>query len=178
MKVRFYLLYVLLLLLALSCKKEKLVEETIPIFEGITILESEDGEPYSIDPTDWRIDDKFTELEQSLFDTLKFDNSIFIKSALSNTIGIPEIKRNPRFYLNPANSIAYFSVYDGTIKNIVIVDQTFEKKIELRGQSSHFRFDLSSFNNGIYRMYYVLQDSKYKIIGLGHGDILVDHPQY
>ncbi|WP_088656326.1 hypothetical protein [Geofilum rhodophaeum] len=178
MKVTINLFYFLPLMLAMSCNKEKLSEETIPTFEGITRLESEDGEPYSIDPTDWRIDNKFTELERSLFDTLKFDNPMFLKSTLSNTNGIPEVKRSPCFYPNPANSLAYFSVYDGTIKNIVIVDQTFEKKIELREQASHFRFDLSSFKNGIYRMYYVLQDSNYKIIGLGHGDIQVDHYQY
>lgn len=178
MKRRIYFLCLLSLLFTMSCTKEKDANDTIPIFRGITTLESEVGIPGSVDATDWRTDDTFTELERSLFDTLNFDNSMLVKSAFANTDVIIAPTILPRFFPNPVRSVAYFLIYDGAIKNMIIVDQSFTKKIELREESTNMAFDLTSFKNGIYRMYYVLQDSNYKIIGLGHGDILVDHSQY
>ena len=175
MNTRTLLLSIFILIIISSCKKDDNSTEEIPRFAGITIRQSELDEAYYFDVTDWRIDDKFTELESSLFDTIKFDNTLHLKRALSDSITVP-VNRTPAvsFYPNPPEGAGKFKVYGmNAISNIVIVDQSFNILTKLRETYNEIAIDFSSYEKGYYRMYYVLQNSNFAIIGLGHGDIYI-----
>jgi hypothetical protein len=172
-------LFTLVILFAIiSCKKDDNNSSSIPKFEGITTLDNNGELISSYDSTDWRMNDKFTEIERKLFDTLKFDQTLHLKSILVGNDGIiikPACDTIARFYPNPVADMGHFGIINAAVKNmnIVIVDSTFTKKVEVRINNREVALNLSSFKHGIYRMYYVFQDSTNKIVGLGHGDIQV-----
>ena len=172
-----YKIFILLLVgvvTVISCKKED--SNQIPKFEGLTLRECEQDFNI-IDDSDWRIDDKFSEIERNLFDTLKFESSFLKESSFADIIndgivGTPKVSFCP----NPTSGNGYFRFTSTVIMNLVIVNQKFEKKYEFRGQYPMIAIDLSSFPYGMYRMYYVLQDTNYQIVGIGHGDIKIGDP--
>jgi hypothetical protein len=178
MNTKIYLIFLFVSILGLSCTKETNTSESLPKFEGISYFDYQGDLVDSFDSTDWRSDDKFKSCEQKLFDTLKFDNASHLKSTKSGSTDII-LKKDTvvRFYPNPCRDVGYFSYHNASIINIVIVDNTFMKKIEYRTQNTEMAFDLTILKAGIYRMYYVFQDSVYKISGLGHGDIKINRDE-
>ena len=172
MKTKIILFFVVVILFSVSCKDDKVAPVTLPKFEGVTYIDNNGNIVGSVDTTDWRIDDKFTELERNLFDTLKFDRTLSLKSNLKKTFGVVPVSDSIiHFYPNPVSERGNFKFNSAFIVNIVIVDNNFTQKIKLRFQSHQVLIDLKSLNAGINRMYYIFQDSSYKIIGMGHGDI-------
>lgn len=118
-----------------------------------------------IDNNDWKLNYTFKDRERLLFDSLNFSNT-----AISDDANISPIV----FYPNPFNVLGNIYYYnDKHILNIIIVDKSLNKKFEYRiSNSTGYTFDLSTLNKGIYRMYYVIQNSEFKIIHTGYGDIL------
>jgi hypothetical protein len=171
MRIKIHFCLIFLSLVVISCKDD--TSDSIPKFEGFTLRESEDGIVYEADPSDWNLDDKFSELERSLFDTLKFE-SAFLKEGY---IEVGDAGKTIAFYPNPVQSTGYLSANFPSIMNIVIVDRKFNKKMEFRGQIGTVAFDMSMLPKGIYRMYYVSQATDYTMIGAGHGDIIVGDEQ-
>ena len=168
MKIKNFLSLILAVIFIISCEDDKNTSDTLPKFKGITQVDRYGLIIGSYDPSDWRIDDNFIEVERNLFDTLNFDNTFFDSGIEGNNIIDIAI---PQFYPNPLRDVGYFRFNEAAIMNIVIVDKAFTKKIESRINSNIVGLDFSIFNKGIYRMYYVFQNSDYKIIGMGHGDI-------
>ena len=158
---------VLLCLCLLACKKENDSKFT---FEGITLIDDNGNSVGYTDTTDWRTDDVFTMQEQQLFDTLDFSRTHAVKS-VSSIIADPFGK--VVFYPNPAADMGNLMFYGShKIFNMVIVDNTFSKVFTYRAANENdLRLNVSEFDRGIYRAYYVYQDSASFIIGMGHGDI-------
>lgn len=156
-------LFALLLLIFFSCS----LNDEIKI-SGITYT-SEFGNMSSLknehDNNDWKFNYTFNNRERLLFDSLKFNNTATSEDEFISTIV---------FYPNPFNVIGNIYFYNSKhILNIVIVDKSLNKKLEFRlSNSTNYKFDLSTLNKGIYRMYYVIQNSEFKIIHTGFGDIL------
>jgi hypothetical protein len=155
------------LLQFISCKKDN---ESKPEFKGITLTDEQGSFMGFIDPTDWRTDDKFTKLEMQLFDTLNFNKVNQAKSAsgiINKSIG------TIIFYPNPTTDFGTLDIdHDNFILNMVMVDGEFNKVISYRATDRRsIAISFHSFNTGIYRVYYVLQDLQFNIIGLGHGDV-------
>ena len=162
------------LLLFISCKTEDSTDpnnDSYLLIEGITSV-NEFGEERSRDPNDWILNDKFTTKEKELFDSLNFS-----ETATAEPMPIAENSiYNPTqilFYPNPCATVGSLYYYhDKHILNVIIVDNKFKKLIACRLKDSQLiTFDLSKLSKGIYRLYYVVQDSKYKIVHYGHGDI-------
>jgi len=171
MNTKISLFILVVFLVAVSCKGDK--DSPLPGFDGITNVDGNGRLIGARDTTDWRIDNKFNEFERNLFDTLKFDQTL-LKSDLKGVFSVgPSQASTIDFYPNPVTSLGSLRCFFGKIMNIAIVDKDFTKKVAKRLTCGVITFDFSSFNNGVYRMYYVLQDSTFKIIGLGHGDIQI-----
>jgi hypothetical protein len=169
MKLKLFITFFALLQL-ISCKEEN---ESKPEFTGITLINIIGENMGFTDTTDWRMDDKFTKLEMGLFDTLDFSQQGKMKPefGISNkSIGIMA------FCPNPTTVEGTFFIYqENIIVNLEIVDNDFNKLISYRGaEKRSISFDFHSFDPGIYRAYYVIQDLQFNIIGLGHGDIKKD----
>jgi hypothetical protein len=166
MKLRLFITYFALLLF-ISCKKDN---ESKPQFEGITLTDVQGSYMGFIDPTDWRTDDKFTKLEMQLFDTLNFNK--IKQSGLASGITNKSIG-TIIFYPNPTTDFGTLDIdHDNFILNMVMVDGDFNKLISYRATDRRsISISFHSFNTGIYRVYYVLQDLQFNIIGLGHGDV-------
>ena len=77
------------------------------------------------------------------------------------------------FCPNPFITTGYLLYYhDKHILNIIIVDSKYNKLCRYRlTDRQQVVFDFTTLNKGIYRLYYVIQDSQYNIVHLGHGDI-------
>jgi hypothetical protein len=166
MKLRLFIT-IFAILQFISCKKDN---ESKPEFEGITLTDEQGSYMGFIDPTDWRTDDKFTKLEMQLFDTLNFNK---IKPAKSASGIINKSIGTIIFYPNPTSDFGTFNIdLENFIINLEIVDIDFNKLISFRGtDKGSISFTFHSFNPGIYRAYYVIQDLQFNIIGLGHGDV-------
>ncbi len=151
----------------ISCKKDN---ESKPEFEGITLTDEQGSYMGFIDPTDWRTDDKFTKLEMQLFDTLNFNK---IKQSGSASGITNKSIGTIIFYPNPTTNFGPFNLdLENFIIILEVVDKDFNKLISYRGvDKKSIAFTFHSFNPGIYRAYYVIQDIQFNIIGLGHGDV-------
>jgi hypothetical protein len=171
MNTKKFFLFLFTSIIGLSCVKETVTTVILPKFEGVTYLNKDGLVIGPIDTTDWRIDDKFEAYERKLFDTLLFDNTLHLKSS---QLEIFDIKPNTNvlFYPNPFYEVGIFTYMQAAIMNIVVVDSTFAKRFETRTNDKTIALGMSSLEEGIYRMYYVFQDSNYRMIGLGHGDIM------
>lgn len=119
---------------------------------------------------DWQFNDDFTNKERALFDTLNFSKTAkFTEEQMPGTIGLAN---EILFYPNPVSTIGRFEYpYKNKILNLVIVDEAFNRKMELRSGSMSVAFDFSKYAKGYYRIYYVVQDSMYRIVHKGHGDV-------
>jgi len=154
-------------LLLVSCKKDK---DAKLEFEGITHTDEQGTNMGFIDATDWRTDDAFTMQEMQLFDTLDFKRIDKMQWPSGKTYKSPG---TIIFYPNPTTEIGRFDMnFENFIIHIEMVDNAFNKLISFRGiDKNSIAFTFQTFNPGVYRAYYVVQDLQYNIIGLGHGDI-------
>ncbi|TCO07626.1 hypothetical protein [Natronoflexus pectinivorans] len=160
-----------------SCKKDS-DSEYLPSFEGITIRDNGYDLPIENDPDDWRLDVEFSQIERNLFDTIDFNNIASVEEAVVEEVtgSIPAIIKCPKpvFYPNPVNHYGYISHNAGDIVNIVVVNKSFQRLFEFRGDSFRvMRIDFSDFPEGFYRLYYVFQNLEYEITGMGYGDVSV-----
>ena len=166
-----FLLSLFIFSLSTSCNKEEVKSESVLLIKGITSVD-ELGYTISIDENDWRLNDKFTEKEKQLFDTLNFS-----KTAIAEPMPISENTsyKTPviLFFPNPFRSQGgLFYYHDKHILNLIVVDSKYTKLYSFRVRASHyFALNLNKLDKGIYRIYYVIQDSQYNIVHLGHGDI-------
>ena len=122
------------------------------------------------DGDDWQFNDDFTKKEKALFDTLNFGRTAnFAEEHMPGTIQLTD---EILFYPNPVSTIGRFEYpYKNKILNLVIVNEDFDRKLEFRSGSMGVAFDFSKYAKGYYRIYYVVQDSMYRIIHKGHGDV-------
>ncbi|MFB6318141.1 hypothetical protein [Saccharicrinis sp. FJH54] len=119
------------------------------------------------DNLDWKLDDDFSNREKKLFDSLDFKKVAEFTEPDDGAIRWPVY-----FYPNPLSDVGNLQYpYDNMILNIVIVDEMYNIKMSHRSTANSLGFDFSSYKNGYYRMYYVVQDSLFYIVHKGHGDI-------
>ena len=102
-----HLLALIIFLFIISCKEKEKVDDKTVIFEGITVL-NEYGEMISFDSDDWHLNDKFTEREKQLFDTLDFNKTAEIERVLNE--GIIHMHSIIKLFPNPMNPIDRKSV--------------------------------------------------------------------
>jgi hypothetical protein len=126
----------------------------------------------NIDHDDWILNDKFTKKEKLLFDTLNFTKTATVKP-MPDTENSIYISARISFFPNPYSTVGKLYYYhDKHILNIIIVDKKYNKLLTSRTTNTQqLSFNISNFNKGIYRLYYVIQDSSYNIVHFGHGDI-------
>lgn len=167
--------FLIAFLIFISCKSENSneidTESYLPI-KGITYM-NEFGELVgNIDHDDWLLNDKFTTKEKLLFDTLNFTKTA-IAEPMPNTENSISIQPQIVFFPNPYATMGrLFYYHNKHILNIIIVDKKYNKLLTYRSTNTQLlSFNLSDFNKGIYRLYYVAQDSNYNIVHFGHGDI-------
>jgi hypothetical protein len=161
---------ILTIFLVFSCEKENDF-----FFSGIT-ERNNNGIPGSVDETDWRFDDVWSEKEEKLFDPNNFEDTYYIT-------GWPDINvpsSNCEFFPNPVEKyfhIRFLSSAD-TLE-YVIVNNDYDIILSYKevGIFTGVRIidtsDRDKFKaNTIYRIYYKLKylDGK---VERGHGDILI-----
>lgn len=154
------------MLFTITCKKDNDHKYS---FDGITVRNSQGENAGSIDTTDWRLHDNFTSDEKQLFDTFSF-----IKfSTLDPTHFISDTSLSIQFYPNPVSYDGFFSINTTNyIFDIVIVDNNFNVLFAQEGNDQgELSLNFEPILSDTYRAYYVIQDSKKKIVGMGHGDI-------
>ncbi len=167
----YFLLSLFILSLCTSCNKDEVKNESVLLIKGITSVD-ELGYSISIDENDWRLNGKFTEKEKLLFDTLNFS-----KTAIAQPMPISESTsyKAPAilFYPNPFRlQGGLFYYHNKHILNLIVVDIKYTKLYSFRVRDSHyFSLNLNKLDKGIYRIYYVIQDSQYNIVHMGYGDI-------
>jgi hypothetical protein len=62
------------------------------------------------------------------------------------------------------------------VLNFVVVDNSLKKTNTAKVvEGNRLRYDFSGYKSGIYRIYYVIQDSLKRVIFKGHGDFLIDN---
>ena len=175
MKTTHYFFLIAFIIIFVSCKSEESSEldtESYLTIKGITSL-NEFGElTGNIDHDDWILNDKFTTKEKLLFDTLNFTKTATVEP-ISNTENSMYIQPQILFFPNPYSTIGRLYYYhDKHILNIIIVDKRYKKLLTHRVENTtQISFNLSNLSKGIYRLYYVIQDSGYNIVHFGHGDI-------
>ncbi|HEY5507185.1 MAG TPA: hypothetical protein VIK29_00835 [Paludibacter sp.] len=166
---------VIVLLLFISCKTEVTNEpnnESVLTIEGITYMNEYGEGGSSIDHDDWILNEKFTEKVKQLFDTLDFS-----KTAIAEPMPITENSsyRTPviSFFPNPLSiQGGLFYYHDKHILNLIVINNKYNKLYSFRVRDSHyFHLNLNKLEKGIYRIYYVIQNSQYNIVHCGHGDI-------
>lgn len=155
----------------ISCIKEEVDNESFLWIRGISSYD-EFGYSISLDHNDWNLNEEFSQKEKQLFDSLDFSKIASAEPVLdydSSTFKIPRII----FFPNPIKLQGYIYYYnDKHILNLIIVDNRYNKPYSFRlKDSGSFYLDLSELHKGLYRMYYVIQDSQYNIVHLGHGDV-------
>jgi hypothetical protein len=149
--------------------KTKLI---ILFFAGLSFFASCDKGEDIDSPSLWQLTDEFSQYEKSLFDSLDFNNTADYEHEETGYIQPrPQIVFSP----NPFDDIAYLSYSSNLTKpiiNVVILSENTEDVLEIRVESSTvIGFNFSDKPSGIYRLYYVIQDSTYSIVHLGHGNI-------
>jgi hypothetical protein len=172
-----FLSYMLVILLLLSCKKESEY-----FFTGITERDADGSIAGSIDKSDWKMDDIWTEREEHLFDTntIKYagDEAIAENSILSEVNVIEESSCSA--YPNPAKSILILRIQsDGTTFRFVIVNSNYNiiysKNQKILSPLS-FALNVSERNvfklNNIYRVYYRIEHENGNV-EKGHGDFKI-----
>lgn len=175
MRTMHFLVIIFSLLLFISCKSGNSNEpesESYLSIKGITYM-NELGELVgSIDHDDWVLNEKFTSKEKLLFDTLNFAKTATAEP-IPNTGNSVYTPPHILFCPNPCATVGGLYYYhENHILNIIIVDNKYNKLLSYRTKDTqHPSFDLAKLNKGIYRLYYVIQDSQYNIVHLGHGDI-------
>ncbi len=137
----------------------------------ITSCEKNNSElPDLNNSSEWNLNDEFSSLEQSFFDTLNFNNTAeYIVEETEYLQSDPIIK----FYPNPFTEVAYLSYNTAPIINIAILNSRYKKILEARFENAYeIAFNLSDQPSGTYKLYYVIQDKDYNIVHLGHGSIV------
>lgn len=149
-RLKFFLLLIIAVNL-ISCDKEE------NEFESINL------------DSDWHLNDEFSHNERKLFDTLDFT-----RTASYQLVESDYIQNSPKitFYPNPFKDVGFLHYNTAPIIHIVIVNNSYEKILEARLENSYtIGFNLTEKKSGIYKLYYVIQDSNYNIVQLGHGFI-------
>lgn len=162
-------IFVLLFIFILSgCKDDFILK-----MEGITEI-NEMGEIYgSVDPSDWRLDDKWTKEEEGFFSVSK---GVYNKSATytySPTDAVPISRNTFKVYPNPfTSSIIFYQPFNAAKYNVRVIDKS--KRVILAYDNvgtSPLRIDIPvSTETQYYRVYYKIFDQS--TVYRGHGDIL------
>jgi len=169
-----YLVMILGLLILAECKKE---DNRISI-SGITETNPNAELIGNVDQTDWRIDDKWTEKEENLFQEVK---SLTAQSYIKGVVPIvaDTFKFSPA-YPNPFKTTLTLTIVNnltsGNLK-IVFVNSDFKilksGNLDLKVGTNIFSVDLADNSifepNNLYRIYYKIYMNNSEV--RGHGDI-------
>jgi hypothetical protein len=170
-------LYILIVLLLLSCKKEAEY-----YFTGITERDTEGLISGNIDKSDWKMDDIWNEREEQLFDTttFKYSNSKAIAENTNRSIMNMMEESRCFAYPNPAKSVLILRAQsEGITFRFVMVDNSFH--IIYSGNQKIFTSLSYSLNvsdrklfrvNNIYRVYYKIEYDNGNV-EKGHGDVKI-----
>jgi len=174
------ILFVFLFFSLFACKKE----ETEIAFSGITYTSGTGEIMGSVDQSDWRLDDVWTDHEKSIFYSDEFselsllenNNSFVLKSAYE----IVPLENFFPAYPNPVQYQFSLSIYrSASIFKLALVNSSFEILTAIQHNEfsgGNFNFDVSERSafqaETIYRVYYLFEyidrETEY-----GHGDILI-----
>lgn len=168
-------LFLLLLIgyLFVSCKETDENNESVLFIKGISSYD-EFGYQMTEDDDDWRLNEKLSNKEKQLFDTLNFAK-VGIAEQITDTINLYFNTPRIEFFPNPIRAAVRVAYYNKKhILNLEIVDKKYTKLHSFRLKDNNFYFLLLNNlkNATIYRVYYVIQDSNYNIVHTGHGDIM------
>jgi hypothetical protein len=142
--------------------------ETLSI-KGITETDEEGNVRGAVDSDDWNLNKQFTDREKQLFSTIDFTKT-GIAEPITNGTQMICFCPNPFPYMG---SLYYYQ--NKHIVSIVIVDYKYNilHRYQFKNRKE-WHLDLTTLKEGIYRMYYVMQDENENVVHCGYGDIKRD----
>lgn len=141
-------------------------------FVFLLLFSCKDEEKRISDGDDWLMNVDFSAKEKKLFDFLDFEKTAVFEPLDDGAV------HQPRIYFYVLGKTRMLEFRDGRndeILNVVIVNNKFKKIITDKIVSiNRYEFNVEEYKSGIYRIYYVIQDSNFHIIFKGYGDFLVE----